>query len=376
MIDPYHDFTGQLSMLLDDIRNAAYERAIQDVVNSNSIVMDLGAGLGIHGLMAARAGAKRVYLVEPSPVLKDVQKVVEDNGWSDRVVLINEAIENVEFPEKVDVIVSVLTGNFLVEEDLLPKLFFARDRHLTPGGVLLPEAGRMCVVPVMLHEDQPDPAQRLSSPIFGIDYSSLHARASNSVRYGRFKEGRVAQLAAAQTLQSLDFTKASSARVDGDCAFEISAPGRVDGFLGWFDMNLAGDWLSTGPDAAAVHWSHAFLPLANPLTVERGDAVKLVIKRPERGDWTWTVTADGETQRMSTFFGRLPTSAEVANADLQRLRRLGPAGASASFVLTRLREGASLKDLEQAFLAWEGRHTDEESTARDWLRNFLEQFGS
>ena len=47
------------AMIFDDQRNGIYARAIKQKVDNKSVVLDLGSGLGIHGLIAARAGAKK-----------------------------------------------------------------------------------------------------------------------------------------------------------------------------------------------------------------------------------------------------------------------------------------------------------------------------
>jgi hypothetical protein len=44
-------------MIFDGVRNGAYARALAKVITPNTTVMDLGAGLGVHGLMAAKLGA-------------------------------------------------------------------------------------------------------------------------------------------------------------------------------------------------------------------------------------------------------------------------------------------------------------------------------
>jgi predicted RNA methylase len=56
------------NMINDYVRNNAYEAAINEVVNSESVVIDLGTGTGLLALMAARAGAKRVYAIERNPI--------------------------------------------------------------------------------------------------------------------------------------------------------------------------------------------------------------------------------------------------------------------------------------------------------------------
>lgn len=53
----YGQVCDHRSMVFDQRRNAAYARAIAAHVRPDSVVLDLGAGLGLHGLLAARAGA-------------------------------------------------------------------------------------------------------------------------------------------------------------------------------------------------------------------------------------------------------------------------------------------------------------------------------
>ena len=76
----YTHIIGHRTMVFDDQRNSLYSDAIHKFVKSNSVVLDLGAGLGIHGLMAACAGAKKVYLVEPAVELDVAAKIARQNG--------------------------------------------------------------------------------------------------------------------------------------------------------------------------------------------------------------------------------------------------------------------------------------------------------
>ncbi len=55
----YNTIQGHQGMFFDQIRNDAYFKALQAVITPETVVLDLGAGLGIHGLLAAKLGAKK-----------------------------------------------------------------------------------------------------------------------------------------------------------------------------------------------------------------------------------------------------------------------------------------------------------------------------
>lgn len=52
----------------------------------------------------AAVGAKRVYLVEPEPVVQLAHELARANGLADRIVVLQGKMEAVELPEKVDLI--------------------------------------------------------------------------------------------------------------------------------------------------------------------------------------------------------------------------------------------------------------------------------
>ncbi len=136
----YLSVSSHRSMAFDAVRNEAYREALQQAIGPQTVVLDLGAGTGIHGLMAARLGAKRVYLVEPEDILEVAAEIAGMNGLSDTVRCLHARIEDSELPEPVDVIVSALTGNLLLSEDLLPSLFHATSRMPKPRSCPLPHA--------------------------------------------------------------------------------------------------------------------------------------------------------------------------------------------------------------------------------------------
>lgn len=65
-----YDLSAYGGMIADKVRMNAFEAALRRVVTAGSVVFDIGAGTGIMSLMAARMGARKVYAVEPSPLIR------------------------------------------------------------------------------------------------------------------------------------------------------------------------------------------------------------------------------------------------------------------------------------------------------------------
>ena len=62
-------------MIDDDERMAAFRKALAATIDSESVVLDVGAGTGIMSLLACRYGAKRVYALEPYGAIQIAREV-------------------------------------------------------------------------------------------------------------------------------------------------------------------------------------------------------------------------------------------------------------------------------------------------------------
>ncbi len=312
----YSTVAGHRSMALDAVRNAAYARALRRSITADSIVLDLGAGTGIHGLLAARLGARRVYLVEAEDVIAVAAELARTNRLDERIRCIHGRLEDVVLPEPVDIIVSALTGNFLLSEDLLPSLFHARDRVLKPGGTLLPSAATMIAVPVTAARMHQKEIASWSVPQEGIGLDAARPYAANTVFYRAEELRDAAYLAEPRTLHSLDFSTDTYSHVHAEVTYEIAQSGICHGWLGWFTMKLGDEWLSTSPLDKPLHWAPAFLPLDPPLALERGEQVSFTLDRAPFGDWAWRVRSARAAQRHSTLLSVPLAAATLTKAAL------------------------------------------------------------
>jgi predicted RNA methylase len=129
-------------MLKDTVRTLAYRDAIEknkDYFN-DKVVLDVGCGTGVLSYFSkVYGGARKVYGVDDSNMIKMAARIMEGNGVStDDVVLMRGKMENLVIPEKVDIIVSEWMGYGLLFESMLPTVLHARDRFMNPGGTMWP----------------------------------------------------------------------------------------------------------------------------------------------------------------------------------------------------------------------------------------------
>src|SRR5689334_7836260 len=130
--------TYHASMLADSDRVSAYERAIAAVVRPGDVVVDLGAGTGILSLLAARAGARRVYAIECGTIADAARAVIDASPYGDVVELVRGRVEEVELPERGDVAITETIGGELLDEDIEGILAAAREHLLVPGAREIP----------------------------------------------------------------------------------------------------------------------------------------------------------------------------------------------------------------------------------------------
>ena len=95
-------------MMQDYIRTSTYQKAIISNMADfrDKVVLDVGAGSGILSFFAQQAGAKKVYAVEGSSIAKHAEQLVRANKVENVIKVISGKIEEIELPEKVDIIIS------------------------------------------------------------------------------------------------------------------------------------------------------------------------------------------------------------------------------------------------------------------------------
>ena len=76
-----------------------------------------------------------------STIIVKAKEIVEVNGLSDKITLLQGKMEEVELPfPEVDIIISEWMGYFLLYESMLDTVLYARDKYLVKkGGLIFPD---------------------------------------------------------------------------------------------------------------------------------------------------------------------------------------------------------------------------------------------
>lgn len=288
----YFHYYGQLlhqqNMLQDFVRTGTYYAAVMENRSDfeGRVVVDVGAGSGILSLFAAQAGAKHVYAVEASEMVEHAQRLISGNpSLGQRITIIKGKVEEVELPEKADILISEPMGTLLVNERMLESYVIARDRFLAPGGKMFPTTGRIHMAPFSdeyLYVEMANKALFWQQHnFFGVDLTPLHGSAFD----GYFSQPVVDAfdprlLISPATHHTLDFTKMKEEdlyEMDIPLSFVSSIGTRVHGLACWFDVLFDGStvqrWLTTAPGSPTTHWYQLRCVLAQPLYVMAGQEI-------------------------------------------------------------------------------------------------------
>ena len=259
--------------LADTERLSAFRQAINATVKPGHLVLDLGAGTGILGLLACRAGASRVYSIEEGGMIELARSVCRANGFQDRVTFIKGFSLHLDLPEKVDVVVGDQIGRFGFDAGVLEYFSDARERFLKPGGIMIPSRIDLCVVPVECPEIWNQVEFWNTNPA-GFDFRPARSWAANTGYPVKYTPEQLLGEPVVGT--SIDLSTVSSAPLNLEGSIVVTRAGTLHGIGGWFSAQLSADViLSNSPLATKrINRMNVFFPIDQPVTVAEGDHVR------------------------------------------------------------------------------------------------------
>lgn len=349
---------GYGGMVADRVRTDAYAAAIARVVRPGDVVLDIGAGAGILSLLACRAGARRVYAVEPAEAIHTARAIAAENGLADRITFIQGVSTMIDLPERADVIVSDLRGALPLFQHLVPSMVDARTRLLAPGGTLIPRADALWAAPVEAAEAYARIVGPWEDGNLGLRMTAARRQAVNAWTKARLDAD--ALLAEPVQWAVLDYRTVAEPDARASLAWTAAREGTVHGLSVWFQAELAeGIGYGTGPGAPETIYGTPFVPFAEPVRVDAGDRIAVDLQARLLGDdyvWVWETRIDRAAADSVRFRQSTALAEPLSPAKLRRRAHghrpvLGEEGRIDRMVLERMDGGATLEEIARALHA-------------------------
>lgn len=315
--DPvYFNYYGQLqhqqNMLEDSVRTEAYYRAVMENEDAfkGKVVLDVGTGTGILSFFAAKAGAKMVYAVEGSIAMaRNAEMLVESNGLSEIIKVIKGKIEEIELPEKVDVIISEPMGVLLFHERMIESFLFARNKFLKPElfgnpSTLFPRNGSIFLAPFTdggMYADFKNRSKFWQNKSFYgvVDLSSMK-KISDEQTFrqpvvGGFDPKTLMSLSVEKKFDFFNVDIEELKDIQIPFEFVLEYTGVIHGLAGWFNVTFpSGLKLETGPDHQRTHWQQCRFFFPKPIGVNSGQVFRGQLRMRVNEERSYNVMIKGQ----------------------------------------------------------------------------------
>ena len=302
-----------LGYLEDERRLAAYARAMRWVGIEGKTVLDLGAGTGILGLMAARLGARRVYAVEQGTAGHLAQAAAAAAGLTGRVMVLGQRSPELMLPEQVDVIVCDQVSYFGLGAGLPECLAVSAGQWLRSGGVVMPSRLMLAVAGLCLPTAHTLVTRWQTQP-GGFDFATAGAVAADTTYPLYIPADSLGTTTVTGPCIDLATGLATPVVLSGTVVARVAAT--LHGLAGWFNSWLSDAVVMTNAPAVAgrINRPNLYLPFAEPLNVAVGERLAVRVVAHSSGDIAWQVeTVDRpDTARQSRAQATMLASIRLA----------------------------------------------------------------
>ncbi|KAI9737108.1 MAG: type I protein arginine N-methyltransferase Rmt1 [Cirrosporium novae-zelandiae] len=271
-------------MLKDEVRTRSYRDAIYQNSHlfKDKVVLDVGCGTAILSMFAVRAGAKHVIGVDMSTIIDKAREIVETNGMTAKITLIQGKMEEVKLPfPKVDIIISEWMGYFLLYESMLDTVLYARDQYLVENGLIFPDKATIFMAGI---EDGQYKDEKIGfwDNVWGFDYTPLKETALTEPLVDTVELQAVVTDPTAVLILDLYTVTHKDLIFKAPFSLNCKRDDFIHALIAWFDIDFTACHkpirFSTGPHAKYTHWKQTVFYLREVLTVQNGETVNGVLE--------------------------------------------------------------------------------------------------
>nr|XP_034337703.1 protein arginine N-methyltransferase 7 [Crassostrea gigas] len=306
-------------MLHDTERNKKYYKALAEAIQIKRglgepvNVLDIGTGTGLLSMMAARLGADTVTACEAfEPMAKCAREIIQQNGFGNKIRLIPKRSTDItvgrdgDMPERANILVTEVFDTELIGEGAINTFTHAHRELLQKNSIVVPSAANMYVQVVSSdfirrwRDIRPiklpgggviDPPSEMTS--------CGGAPALHDLQLHELPQSLFQVLSSPLLIFRFDFSGTHPLKFDNQSSktFEALHAGQTDGIFMWWDLEMdtknkinlscAPGWGHPRPEELQWrdHWMQAIYYPNQPLSVQKGDKVKVISSHDEYSLW-------------------------------------------------------------------------------------------
>ncbi|KAK1163431.1 protein arginine N-methyltransferase 7-like isoform X1 [Acipenser oxyrinchus oxyrinchus] len=316
----YHQEIARSSyadMLHDKDRNEKYFLGIRAAVRrvksrgQQAVVLDIGTGTGLLSMMAVSAGADYCYAVEVfKPMADAAVRIVEKNGFSDKIKIINKHSTEVtvgpegDMQSRANILVTELFDTELIGEGALPSYEHAHKNLVQTGCEAVPH--RATVYAQLVESERLWSWARLLPLWVGgrkvvpnpEETSCAGAPTVCDIQLSQVPPTHFHPLSQVLPMYRVDFSRPVSSSPERlTASFPALASGSAQVVLSWWDMDMdpegtiicsmAPSWTLPDPEKFPWrdHWMQCVYFLPVEMHVTEGEMVRLTLCHDDYSLW-------------------------------------------------------------------------------------------
>ena len=275
-------------IIQDQLRNDIYDKVLREFVKPDSIVLEIGTGTGILAMMAARAGAKRVYTCEMEPLIgQAARKNIFKNNLQNQIsIILKKSTElkiGEDLPERADILVSEITDSNLLGERVLPVMEDAITRLVKNNAVILP--GQIAVQGILVSKIPTLLQFQSLKEINGFDLSGFNHFKPITLPINETNLKQIMPNALSESLElfRFDFTSHKHfANQTKTLKMPIIRTGKAYGVVKWILLQFTEDFIYENKPPLESCWAPILHIFPKPIPVEKGSLLPLCVAHDQK----------------------------------------------------------------------------------------------
>lgn len=268
-----YDYVGYCQMIHDEKRLKAFTEALKRVITPETMVLEIGAGTGVFTYLACKYGAKKIFALEPNPIIQIAKEAIIANGFESKVDFIEDISTNFVLDKKVDLLLCDLHGSLPYFENGINTIIDARNRLLKKDAAIIPyrETVYLAAVecPVAYQNMVADNLE------FVGEYTIPSANVLLTNKILNLFNNEQKLVSDSQIFDKFDYKTVATPNAHNKVHLNITEKATVHGIRAWFVSELIeGVFVDNSIDSPKATYGQPMFPFPEPVDVDINDFIE------------------------------------------------------------------------------------------------------